>query len=154
LPSTSLQLGDAHVDDPMNFPIIPVVTNALVDIENNATSRNYAKIHSDSAENSTSTSVENPETGTDPEADNALDHASANPEADSGAPAASQQTSARPRAASLSHRATSPAARGKSQSQGRFSCPPRQFWCRRHSRHATLLVSVTDTVPSADPPAQ
>jgi hypothetical protein len=66
----------------------------------------FAKIHSDSAKNITSTSAKNAKTGTDPKADTALDHASANLGADFGAPAMSWQVSARPRAASLSHHVT------------------------------------------------
>jgi hypothetical protein len=42
LSPTPSHLGDAHVVDLMAFPIIPIVTNEHVDVENNVTFENIA----------------------------------------------------------------------------------------------------------------
>jgi histone deacetylase 1/2 len=49
LSPTPSQLGDAHVVDPMAFPIIPIVTNDHVDAGNNVTSENIAATQLESA---------------------------------------------------------------------------------------------------------
>jgi histone deacetylase 1/2 len=57
LSPTPSQLGDAHVDDSMALPIIPVVTSDHVDAEKNVTYKNTAKTHLESAGNNNSTST-------------------------------------------------------------------------------------------------